>query len=396
MEIYFDNAATTSIDPEVVKSMLPYLTNNYGNPSSSHWAGRKVREAIEVSRASIAGLLGASTGEIFFTSGATEANNLTLTGAISAYEISHVVTSRIEHKAVLQTLGRHEKNGDIELSFVDLDDYGNVDLSHLEALLAANPQTLVSLMHGNNEVGNLTDIESVGRITRKYNAIFHTDTTQTMGKLPFDLQSLSIDFLVGSAHKFHGPKGVGFVYINKRHKIAPLIYGGAQEKGQRGGTENVAGIVGLSTALEIACRDREKVHQHVSKLKKYLLAQLDDLTIAGINYNGASRSDVKSLSNILSVSFPLLSTESLVNRLDKQGVAVSGGSACSNLIVGGSHVINTLYAKDNKENVRFSFSKFNTVAQIDYAVKALVQIYQDADRTIKDEPFFQQSFVRAS
>ena len=396
MEIYFDNAATTSIDSEVIKTMLPYLTNNYGNPSSSHWAGRKVRETIEVSRERIAALIGASSEEIFFTSGATEANNLALTGAIKAYEINHVVTSRIEHKAVLQTLARHEKNGDTEVSFVNLDDYGNVDLVHLEALLAANPQTLVSLMHGNNEVGNLTDIETVGKIAKKYNAIFHTDTTQTIGKLPFNLQSSSIDFLVGSAHKFHGPKGVGFVYINKRHKIAPLIYGGAQEKGQRGGTENVAGIVGLSSALEVAYRERENVHQYVGKLKKYLLAQLDDLTIAGINYNGASRSEVKSLSNILSVSFPLLATESLVNRLDKQGVAVSGGSACSNLIVGGSHVINTLYAKDNKENVRFSFSKFNTVEQIDYAVKALVQIYKDADRTLRNEPVLRHSLTKVS
>jgi cysteine desulfurase len=396
MEIYCDNAATTAIDPEVIKAILPYLTTNFGNPSSSHWAGRKVREAVDAAREIIAELLNASPNEIFFTSGATEANNLALTGAIKAYGINHVITSRIEHKAVLQTLTQHEKNGDIEISFVKLDDYGNVDLATLEALLRANPQTLISLMHGNNEVGNLTDIEAVGEIAHRYNAIFHTDTTQTMGKLPFDLQNLPVDFLVGSAHKFHGPKGIGFIYINQKHKIAPHIYGGAQEKGQRGGTENVSGIVGLAKALEIAYRDREKIHQHVFNLKKYLLSKLDDLTIAGINYNGASRSETRSLSNILNASFPTLAKDSLVSQLDFHGVAVSGGSACSNLIIGGSHVINTLYAKDYKENVRFSFSKFNTFEQLDFIVKAIVRIYQEDNSALENESVFRQSLRKVS
>jgi cysteine desulfurase len=396
MEIYCDNAATTAIDSEVVKEILPYLTSHFGNPSSGHWAGRKVREAVDSARETISGLIGANEDEIFFTSGATEANNLALSGAIKAYRISHVITSKIEHKAVLQTLTEHEKNGDIEISFVKLDDYGNVDLKNLEALLNANPQTLISLMHGNNEVGNLTDIYAIANLAQKYNALFHTDTTQTIGKIEFNLQESNIDFLVGSAHKFHGPKGTGFVYINKKHKIGPHIFGGAQEKGQRGGTENVSGIVGLAKALEIAHRDREKIQQHVFKLKKYLLSKLDDLTIAGINYNGESRSETKSLGNIVNASFPALAKDSLVAQLDHYGIAVSGGSACSNLIIGGSHVINTLYAKDNKENVRFSFSKFNTIEQIDFIVRAIVKIYQEDDSRLEDEAVFQRPLLKVS
>jgi cysteine desulfurase len=202
--------------------------------------------------------------------------------------------------------------------------------------------------------------------------------------------------LVGSAHKFHGPKGVGFIYINPKHKIAPLIYGGAQERGQRGGTENVAGIVGLATAMEIAYRDLSKTQKHVRRLKDYLLAQLDDLTIAGITYNGASRSDTKSLSNLVSVSFPTLVSGSLVSQLDQRGIAVSGGSACSNLSLGGSHVINTLYEKDNKENVRFSFSKFNNIAEIDEVIKAIVNIYQSDEHVIERQPAFQEVLRRVS
>ena len=392
MEIYCDNAATTAIDPEVIKTILPYLTTNYGNPSSGHWAGRKVKEAIASARETVANFLGATPEEIFFMSGATEANNLAISGAILANDISHVITSKIEHKAVLQTLSRHEKAGDIEISFVKLDDFGNIDLKHLEHLLDANPQTLISLMHGNNEIGNITDIYTIADLAKRYNAILHTDTTQTVGKLPFNLKEANIDFLVGSAHKFHGPKGIGFIYINKKNKIQPILTGGGQEKGQRGGTENVAGIVGLARALEVAYRSRAVVENHVHGLKKHFISRLDDLTIGGITFNGESRSLTRSLSNIASVAFPCLSSGSLVSELDRLGIAVSGGSACSNLADGGSHVISAIYKNPDKEIVRFSFSKFNTIEEIDHIVKAIIHIYQ-SDRLVEQTQVWGKALI---
>ena len=395
MEIYCDNAATTAVDREVAEAILPYLTTSYGNPSSSHSAGRKIAEAIKKARQTVANLLGASESEIFFMSGATEANNLALSGAIRANEITHVITSKIEHKAVLQTLAQFEKSGDLEISYVKLDDFGNVDLRHLENLLQANPQTLISLMHGNNEIGNLTDIHAIGELSKKYNAIFHTDTTQTIGKVRFNLKESNIDFLVGSAHKFHGPKGSGFIYINNKHKIKPYIFGGGQEHGQRGGTENVMGIIGLAKALELAYKNREVVQNHLTKLKKHFISRLDDLTIGGITFNGESRSFNKSLNSIVSVAFPCLSSGNLVNRLDSAGIAVSGGSACSNLGAGGSHVINAIYKNPDKEIVRFSFSKFNTIEEVDFIVKAIIGIYQ-SDRVEEETVLYKQPVYIAS
>lgn len=374
MEIYCDNAATTALDPEVIEAILPFLTQNFGNPSSTHWAGRKVKEAIADSRETIARILNVTPDEIYFTSGATEGINLAITGAISAYGISHVITSKIEHKAVLQTISQHEKKGDIETSFVNLDERGNVDLVHLENLLKANPQTLISLMHGNNEIGNLTDIDAISQLAQKYNALFFTDTTQTIGKQRFDLAKTPIDFLVGSAHKLHGPKGVGFIYINKKHRIKAQILGGGQEKGQRGGTENVIGIVGLSKAMEAAYRDLEANLNKVSKLKQYMISRLAISGVPDIGYNGESRSPEKSLVNILNVSFPCLAAGSLVKNLDAAGIAVSGGSACSSQ--GSSHVISALPCQKNRENVRFSFSKFNTFDEIDHIVQAIAVLYK--------------------
>ncbi|NIJ55082.1 cysteine desulfurase family protein [Dyadobacter arcticus] len=375
MEIYCDNAATTALDPEVIEAILPFLTQNFGNPSSTHAAGRSVKEAIDQSRNTVARILGASPGEIYFTSGATEANNLALTGAIQTYEISHVITSKIEHKAVLQTLARHEKEGDIEISFVKLDERGHVDLYHLENLLRANPRTLITLMHANNEIGNITDIHAIGVLALRYNAIFHTDTTQTIGKVRFDLNQMDIDFLVGSAHKFHGPKGIGFIYINKKHKIKPQILGGGQENGQRGGTENVIGIVGLAKALEVADRDLEVNQSKVCRLKQYLISKLAISGIANICYNGDSKSIDNSITSVVNVSFPCLTTESIFKKLDAAGIAVSGGSACSNLGNGSSHMISALPCQRDKENVRFSFSKFNDFDEVDYIVETLVGIY---------------------
>ncbi|MCF0041701.1 cysteine desulfurase family protein [Dyadobacter fanqingshengii] len=373
MEIYCDNAATTALDPEVIEAILPFFTASFGNPSSTHWAGRRVKDAIDHARKTVAKILNASPDEIYFTSGATEAINLAISGAIRTYDINHVVTSKIEHKAVLQTILQHEKSGDIETSFVKLDERGNVDLYHLENLLRANPRTLISLMHGNNEIGNLTDIQAIYKLAQRYNSIFFTDTTQTIGKQWFDLSQTPVDFLVGSAHKFHGPKGAGFIYINKKHRIEAQIFGGGQEKGQRGGTENVTGIVGLAKALEVAYRDLDANHIKVSKLKQYMVSKLAISGVHGICYNGESHSLENSLVNILNVSFPCLTAGSLVKCLDKLGIAVSGGSACSSQ--GSSHVITALPCQKDKENVRFSFSKFNTFDEIDHIVQAIADIY---------------------
>ncbi|MCF2488947.1 cysteine desulfurase family protein [Dyadobacter sp. CY347] len=373
MEIYCDNAATTALDPEVIEAILPFFTASFGNPSSTHWAGRKVKDAVDDARKTVASVLNASAEEIYFTSGATEAINLAISGAIETYDINHVVTSKIEHKAVLQTILQHEKTGDIETSFVKLDERGNVDLYHLENLLRANPQTLICLMHGNNEIGNLTDIQAISKLAQRYDSIFFTDTTQTIGKQWIDLTQTPIDFLVGSAHKFHGPKGVGFIYINKKQRIKAQIFGGGQEKGQRGGTENVTGIVGLAKALEVAYRDLDSNHSTVCKLKQYTVSKLAISGIEGICYNGESHSLENSLVNILNVSFPCLAAGSLVKSLDSLGIAVSGGSACSSQ--GSSHVISALPCQKDKENVRLSFSKFNTFDEIDHIVQAIVSIY---------------------
>lgn len=392
MEIYCDSAATTAIDPEVIEAILPYLTTNFGNPSSSHWAGRKVREVIDAARQTVARLLNVTPEEIFFVSGATEANNLALSESIREYGLTHAITSRIEHKAVLEPLLRHEREGDIEISYVKLDKKGNVDLEHLERLLDANPQSLISLMHGNNEIGNLTDIQAISKLAKKYNAAFHTDTTQTIGKVKLNLSEYPVDFLVGSAHKFHGPKGVGFIYINKRHKLKPRILGGGQESGQRGGTENVIGIAGLAKALEIAYRDFDAVQKTTSALKQRLIAQLENSGIENIGFNGESRSEVKSLGAIANVSFPCLKSGSLVSSLDQLGIAVSGGSACSNLGNGGSHVIRAIEHETDKENVRFSFSKFNTAEEVDQIVSTIARIYQ-AEVTLSEAGVLQQSFT---
>ncbi|MCF0062308.1 cysteine desulfurase [Dyadobacter chenwenxiniae] len=373
MEIYCDNAATTALDPEVIEAILPFFTATFGNPSSTHWAGRKVKDAVDDARKTVAKVLNASAEEIYFTSGATEAINLAISGAIETYDINHVVTSKIEHKAVLQTILQREKAGDIETSFVKLDERGNVDLYHLENLLRANPQTLICLMHGNNEIGNLTDIHAINKLAQRYDSIFFTDTTQTIGKQWFDLSQTTIDFLVGSAHKFHGPKGAGFIYINKKHRIKAQIFGGGQEKGQRGGTENVTGIVGLAKALEVAYRDLEANHNKICKLKQYMVSKLAISGVHGICYNGESHSLENSLVNILNVSFPCLAAGSLVKSLDNLGIAVSGGSACSSQ--GSSHVITALPCQKDKENIRFSFSKVNTFDEIDHIVRAIVGIY---------------------
>lgn len=376
MKVYLDNAATTRLDPEVMEAMIPVMAEQYGNPSSIHANGRAARSLIERARKSIAGILNAAPAEIFFTSGGTEADNTAIRSSIETLGLKHAITSRIEHHAVLHTLEHLCKQGLIELSYVNLHEDGVVDLEHLEILLQSKPRSLVSLMHGNNEIGNLLDLAVVGDLCEKYKAVFHTDTVQTMAHYRHDLQQLKASFIVGAGHKFHGPKGIGFLYVRPGIKIHPFIHGGAQERNMRGGTENVYGIVGLAKALEIAYRDMDVHRSHIEALKRRMISGLTE-QIEGIRFNGQSGQLDKSLYTVLSVSLPPSDmSDMLLFNLDIAGVSVSGGSACSSGTDIGSHVLNELQIDAQRANVRFSFGKYNTAEEVDYAIKVLAELYR--------------------
>ena len=372
--IYLDNAATTPIDKAVIEAMLPMMEMNFGNPSSIHGHGREVRSAVERARKTIAGLLNTSPAEITFTSGGTEADNMAIVRSIEKFEITHAVTSTLEHHAVLHTLEYLVKKSKIKLSFVELDAKGHIDLNHLEELLRDNPKTLVSLMHGNNEIGNLLDMDKVGQLCEDYGAVFHSDTVQTMGHYRHDLQQMKIDFLVGAAHKFHGPKGVGFLYISSKNKIQPLIHGGSQERNMRGGTENVYGIIGMAKALEIAYTGMDDHRQHVEGLKSRMIAKLRQ-NLDDIIFNGDSDNLEKSLYTVLNIGFPPSDEgDMFLFNLDINKISASGGSACTSGSDIGSHVLTALNASPNRPSVRFSFSKYNTVEEIDFVVDKLVEM----------------------
>lgn len=374
--IYLDNAATTALDPEVFEAMKPFMLNHFGNPSSIHSHGREVRAAIEKSRRIIAQLLNTSPSEIFFTSGGTEADNTALRCSIEQKGIKKVLTSRIEHHAVLHTLQHLEKAGQIELEYVPLDEKGSVEMDALQDWLSKNPDSLVSLMHGNNEIGNIIDIEEVSWLCKQYGAVFHSDTVQTMAHYNHNLQEIKAQHIVGAAHKFHGPKGVGFLYINSEHKIHPFIHGGAQERNMRGGTENVYGIVGLAKAMEIAYRDMEEHHNHIQGLKDRMVQKLKS-KVEGVAFNGLSDNAEKSLYTVLNVCLPSSDmSDMLLFNLDIKGISASGGSACSSGSDVGSHVIAELGKAAERPNVRFSFSKYNTSDDIDTAVDAVAAIYE--------------------
>src|SRR5882672_2421747 len=298
MKVYLDNAATTPLDPEVFEAMKPFLLEDFGNPSSTHAHGRKVRAAIESARKKIAELLNCTPGEIIFTSGGTEADNAIIRGAIQTYNIKHVISSQIEHHAVEHTLATLEKQGEIKLNFVWLDEKGHIDLVHLESLLKEFPNALVSLMHANNEIGNLLDIQKVGELCQQYNAYFHSDTVQTMGHYKHDMKKLKVHGMTAAAHKFHGPKGIGFMYINKDKKIKPMVHGGAQERNMRGGTENTYGIIGLAKALEICYREMDEHEAAINKLKSYMIEKLK-ATVPGISFHGDSDNLNRSLYTVL-------------------------------------------------------------------------------------------------
>ena len=372
--VYLDNAATTPLDPAVIAEMTNVMENYFGNPSAIHALGREVRTLLEKARKNVANLLNASPSEIFFTSGGTEADNMAIRCGISAYGIKHAITSKIEHHAVEHTLNTLLKDGHIEkLSFVNIDEKGSIDYVHLEELLQNNERSFVSLMQANNELGTLTNMEKVGDICEKYNAIYHADTVQTMGHYVHDVRKLKAHFIVCAAHKLHGPKGVGFLFVNSNIKIPPMIYGGAQERNMRGGTENVYGIVGLAKALEIAYAEMETHQNHIQGLKDYLKAQLI-AEIPGIAFNGETAAD-KSLYTVLNVSFPEMDmADMLLFNLDINGICASGGSACSSGSNIGSHVLNGINADPNRPAVRFSFSKYTTIEDLDYVLEKVKMV----------------------
>jgi cysteine desulfurase len=376
MKVYLDNAATTAMDDRVIEAMLPFMRNHYGNPSSVHSHGREVRTAIERSRKKVAELLNASPSEIFFTSGGTEADNTAIICGIESHGITHAITSPIEHHAVLHTLEVCEKKGHIKLSMLDVNDKGEIDFAQLEELLKSNPKTLISLMHANNEIGNINDMERIGTLAKEYGAFFHSDTVQTMGHYIHDLKNLPVDAIVAGAHKFHGPKGAGFLFVRKDKKIHPFIHGGAQERNMRGGTENVIGVLGTAKALEIAYEEMDSHQKHVEGIKNHFISQLTN-EIPGLSFNGLSADLSKSLYTVLNVSMPPSESNRgmLLFNLDLVGISASGGSACSSGATVGSHVLRALNHTPERDAVRFSFSRFTSIKEVDYTISQLKELY---------------------
>jgi cysteine desulfurase len=369
--IYLDNAATTPLDPQVLEAMLPYLQHQFGNPSSIYSYGRETRLGIENARKSVARLLNAHPAEIFFTSGGTESSNTAILGAVRDLGCTHIITSPIEHHATLHTVEYLDKRDEATVSYVSILPNGHVDLQHLGQLLqdAAPAKTLVTLMHANNEIGNITDLHAVGALCKQFQAIFHSDTVQTVGHLPFDLRHTPVHFITGSAHKFHGPKGAGLLYINENVQIHPFIHGGGQERNMRAGTENVYGIVGFAKALELATEQYETDSNYIRSLKLYLAAQLQQ-ELPGVTFNGDSFGN--SNYTVLNVSFPKSEkSEMLLMNLDMNGICASGGSACTSGAQQGSHVIRAFNNNPNQVAVRFSFSRHNTKEEMDLLVEKL-------------------------
>jgi len=371
--IYFDNAATTPIEPLVLQEMMPYLSTNFGNPSSIYSYGRENRLAIEKARKSVASILKAQPAEIFFTSGGTESSNTAIFNAVRALGCKRIITSPIEHHATLHTVEFLSKNGEASLEFVSIHPNGHIDMKDLENKLeASSTKTLVTLMHANNEIGNLTDINAVGELCKKHHAIFHADTVQTVGHFPLDLSATHVDFITGAGHKFHGPKGIGILYISQRNKINPFIHGGGQERNMRAGTENIYAIIGFSKALELANEHHDEDKAYILALKKYMKQRLHE-TIPGVVFNGDP--DGESLYTVLSVGFPHTEkSEMLLFNLDINHICVSGGSACSSGANAGSHVIRAINNNPDITTVRFSFSKHNTKNEIDVVVAKLKEI----------------------
>jgi cysteine desulfurase len=374
MNVYFDNAATTKLDNSILEKMIPFMVDGYGNPSSIHKKGREVKSAVEKARSKVANILNCEPGEIFFTSGGTEANNMFILNTVYEKNINTIITSKIEHHAVLHCSEYLQKTKDTNLVFVDIDGNGVVDLSDLERKLKTHPNALVSLMHGNNEIGNLLDIEMVSNLCLDNGAIFHSDTVQTVGHHPFNLKELGIHGIVGSAHKFHGPKGIGFLYLNNNHKITSFIHGGAQERNMRGGTENVYGIVGLSEALELAVSNYNDHKLHILNIKERMIKGLT-CKIENIKFNGTSGELNNSLYTVLNVSIPNIEDQQMfLFNLDINNICASSGSACASGSDSGSHVLQEIKKHKNHVSVRFSFSKNNFSVEVDYVLEKIQEI----------------------
>ena len=373
--VFFDNAATTPMAPEVIDVMTDIMKNHYGNPSSQHSFGRATRSIIETSRKKIANFLNTSPGNIFFTSGGTEADNMAIKCGIKDHNITHAITSKLSHHAVLHPLEELEKSGVIKLSYVEVNEKGQVSLSNLKELLESNPRTFVSILHANNEIGTIQDITAIGDICKEHNAIFHSDTVQTIAHYRYDLQKINVDFIAASAHKFHGPKGIGFVYISDNIKISPLLSGGSQERNMRAGTENLIGIAAISHAMEMAYEKMEEETEYIKGIKSHMIAELKK-HITQVKFNGMCDDIDNSLYTVLSCSFPETPmAEMLLFNLDIKGIACSGGSACTSGSNKGSHVIQEINPNSKRPSVRFSFSKYNTKEEVDYVVDVLKGLF---------------------
>jgi cysteine desulfurase len=373
--VFLDNASTTPIAPEIIDMMSEMMKSHFANPSSVHSYGRESKIVVEGARKKIAELLNTSPGSIFFTSGGTEADNMAIKCAIHDHKITHAITSRLSHHAVLFPLEDLEKEGLIKLSYVDIDKSGVISMSHLKELLSSNPRTFVSIMHANNEIGTIQDIKVIGDICKEHNAIFHSDTVQTMAHFPFDMQKLNVDFMAASAHKFHGPKGVGFVYISENIRIKPLLRGGGQERNMRAGTENIYGIAALAMAMEMAYKNLQEETDYIKGLKIYMIEKLQ-AELEDVQFYGKCTDMDNSLYTVLSCHFPETDiAEMLLFNLDILGVACSGGSACASGGSKGSHVLTEIVPESKRPGIRFSFSKYNTKEDIDFTIDKLKELF---------------------
>ena len=374
MRVFLDNAATTPVAPQVVEAMTPYYMDKFGNPSSIHSFGRETKAAIEIARKQIAGYFNTSPGEIFFTSGGTESANMIINGAVSSLGVEHIITSKIEHHCVLHPIKALLEQGKVKVDYVELDEYGNILYDKFESLFSKTTgKTLVCLMHANNEIGNITDIKRVGEICRSKDALFFSDTVQTVAHFRINLQDIHVDFMQGSAHKFHGPKGIGFAYIKGDYKLSPMILGGAQERNMRAGTENITGIIGMAKAMELAYQDLDTETARIADLKQYFFDSLHK-AVPGLQVNGNGLDN--GLYTVLNVSFPPNDKSGfLIYNLDINEIAASAGSACSSGSDVGSHVLKELPAAPGRSSVRFSFSRYNIREEVDYVVGKLKDMF---------------------
>lgn len=379
-KVYFDNAATTQLRSEVIHSITDTLKTEYGNPSSSHSYGRSSKSLIENSRKVIASYFNVAASEIIFTSGGSEADNLILRSCVRDLKVERIISSRIEHHAVLHTLEGLESQYGMEVNYVNLDECGNVDFEHLESLLKdTSKKTLVSLMHVNNEIGNILDLKRTAVLCKKYNALFHSDTVQSVGRYRLDFSDIPIDFAAAAAHKFHGPKGAGFAFIRKNSGLKPILIGGEQERGMRAGTEAVHSIAGMAEALKISYQNLEKERAYITGIKEYFKQQITE-KIEGAKFNGGCGDLINSTYTLLNVCLPILPEKAmlLLFQLDLKGIACSKGSACQSGSESGSHVLNAILSEEDlqKPSVRFSFSIFNTKDEVDYVIEVLQEFIE--------------------